>query len=176
MDFAKSNANNKIREKTNLKKYYKHFSYIPQDPFIFEDTLSFNITFGREKNNINNTLKRLELSNNDNLNLETILEKRGKNISGGQKQRIEVIRGVLNNPDILIADEITSGLNNVLANEVEKFLLEQKQILIMISHHINPKMIHNYNKFIIIENGKINKYSLNEFIESEYYIKNINKK
>ena len=72
--------NNKIREKTNLKKYYKHFSYIPQDPFIFEDTLSFNITFGREKNNINNTLKRLELSNNDNLNLETILEKRGKNI------------------------------------------------------------------------------------------------
>lgn len=168
--------NNKIREKTNLKKYYKHFSYIPQDPFIFEDTLSFNITFGREKNNINNTLKRLELSNNDNLNLETILEKRGKNISGGQKQRIEVIRGVLNNPDILIADEITSGLNNVLANEVEKFLLEQKQILIMISHHINPKMIHNYNKFIIIENGKINKYSLNEFIESEYYIKNINKK
>ena len=64
----------------------------------------------------------------------------------------------------------------MLANEVEKFLLEQKQILIMISHHINPKMIHNYNKFIIIENGKINKYSLNEFIESEYYIKNINKK
>lgn len=168
--------NNNIREKTNLKKYYKHFSYIPQEPFIFEDTLSFNITFGREKNNINKTLKRLELSNNDNLNLGSFLEKRGKNISGGQKQRIEVIRGVLNNPDILIADEITSGLNNVLADEVEKFLLEQKQILIMISHHINPNMIHNYNKFIIIENGKINKYSLNEFVESEYYIKNINKK
>lgn len=167
--------NNKIRKKENLKKYYKKFSYIPQEPFIFEDTLGFNLTFGREKININNILERLELGNNENLSLETFLKKRGKNISGGQKQRIEVIRGVLNNPDIIIADEITSGLNNSLADKVESFLLEQNQILIMISHHINPKLMHNYNKFIIIDNGKVNKYSLNEFIESEYYIKNINK-
>ena len=122
-------------------------SYVPQDVFLMDNSIKYNITF---KNNLNiDETKKLDeairLSNFDNElkkfknGLDHITGENGANISGGQKQRIGIARALYQNTDLIIFDEPTSNLDE--RNEIELFNniknLAKKKLIILISHSHN---------------------------------------
>jgi len=104
----------------------KNIVYISQNPILFEGTILENICMGEEQNN--NLLKkviRISALENDidkgKLNLNDVVDSMGKNLSGGEIKRIALARALYQNPDALLLDDITSGLDlrtekNVLMN------------------------------------------------------------
>lgn len=114
-------SDNKFFESKNLKNL---FSYVPQETFIFDQSIKENILFGNiekkeflkkciEKANLNEFLINLPDG------IETNCGERGKNLSGGQKQKIAIARALYANRDILLFDEITSNLDS---NNEEKII------------------------------------------------------
>ncbi|MFD1465742.1 ABC transporter ATP-binding protein [Lapidilactobacillus mulanensis] len=124
----------------------KKIVYLDQDPYIFDDTLRFNLTIGREISDemLMEVLKETQLESwlaglSEGLN--TKLTQHGDNLSGGQRQRIALARGLLGHPAILLLDEGTSALNPVMANAIEQMLIHRKEMtLIMITHHLRPEL------------------------------------
>jgi ABC-type transport system involved in cytochrome bd biosynthesis fused ATPase/permease subunit len=113
------------------------FTYIPQRPFIFEDTLKNNIEFNfNNPENLNNVKN---ISKLDKLNLDKFLEKDGINLSGGQVQRVALARSLYFFRDIYIFDEFTSALDDETEKEilVEVNNLLAKKTSIIISHNLN---------------------------------------
>jgi ATP-binding cassette subfamily C protein len=132
-----------------INNYHYMISYIPQDPFIMNDTLQNNITFGKrlnfkEKKKLNFCIKKTGIDcffNQDNSTkgLNFFLSECGNNISGGQKQKIAIARALFNEKSILILDESTSALDKKSENEILKLVHELKggKIVIIISHDKN---------------------------------------
>ena len=119
--FIRLKSDNKFFESKNLKNL---FSYVPQETFIFDQSIKENILFGNyekkeflekciEKANLNEFLINLPDG------IETNCGERGINLSGGQKQKIAIARALYANRDILLFDEITSNLDN---NNEEKII------------------------------------------------------
>ena len=123
-------------------KFYA--SYVPQDVFLIDSTIKYNITFTDRLNNFEK--KRLnrviKLSNLDNEikkfknGLEHVTGENGANLSGGQRQRIGIARALFQNTDLIILDEPTSNLDE--KNEVDILknikIMSKEKIVILISH------------------------------------------
>ena len=119
------------------------FSYVPQNIFIFEDTLKNNILLNNTDSGINdgeifNLLKILKLdkiakSEND---LNLYLQENGKNLSGGEKQRIGFARALISKKPILILDEATNALDKKSQKEILDIVVsfKDKKTIIIISH------------------------------------------
>jgi ABC-type multidrug transport system fused ATPase/permease subunit len=127
--------------KYNLDKWHNFIGYVPQNVFLFDDTIKNNIALGIDKNKINkmqikDLLKFLKLDslikiNNSNLEIG----ERGKRISGGQGQRIGLGRALYRKPQFLILDEATNSLDNKIEKKIlnKIFKLKEKTI-ILITH------------------------------------------
>jgi len=127
--------------KYNLDKWHNFIGYVPQNVFLFDDTIKNNIALGIDKNKINkmqinDLLKFLKLDslikiNNSNQEIG----ERGKRISGGQGQRIGLGRALYRKPQFLILDEATNSLNNKIEKKIlnKIFKLKEKTI-ILITH------------------------------------------
>ncbi|MEB3363122.1 ABC transporter ATP-binding protein [Lactobacillus sp. R2/2] len=107
--------NDEYRE-LNLSSLHKQIAYIDQSAYIFDGSLRYNITLDREATdkevNAAITHAGLEEFVADNASgLDTVLKHAGNNISGGQKQRIALARQLLGNPQVILADEITSAID-----------------------------------------------------------------
>ncbi len=119
-----------------------YFSYVPQFPFISNDTLLNNIVYpGSEKSisQIKDLMASLGLSNLFNGNvaeLSDIIGENGIHLSGGQAQRIALIRAIIQEKDILIIDEGTSALDDDSSKSVLEILrkIKEKKIIIVVSH------------------------------------------
>ena len=144
-------------------KYYKLWNdligYVPQNIFIFDETLKFNIILNKEFNqhNYNEVLKvcnLIELEREFSLKSNMFLGERGSKISGGQKQRIGIARSLYQNKKIIICDEASSALDDEneinLINNLNK--IKKDKIIIFISHR--DKYISKFDKVIKIK--KIN--------------------
>lgn len=84
------------------------------------------------------------------------LEENGRNISGGEKCRIAIARALLKNRNILILDEAFANLDKIIADKIEKDILNMKNItLINITHRISENMLRKYDQVIVMDDGKI---------------------
>lgn len=109
------NLNGFCIKEINLTKYRQLFSYVPQEPSLFSDTIYNNITFGREteKERLEKIVEICQLKefiDNCPKGYDELIGERGLKLSGGEKQRIAIARALLKNGSILILDDATSNL------------------------------------------------------------------
>ena len=123
----------------------QQMSYIEQNVFLFNSTIRDNITLGgtftdeqMEKALRDSALAGDLASMPD--GLDTIVGEEGSNLSGGQKQRVAIARALIHDRSILLVDEGTSALDQKNADIVEKSLLANPELtLILVSHHLTPE-------------------------------------
>lgn len=128
-------------------QYKDLISYMPQDPFILDDTILNNITLGIENYDINQIHELIKDLNLDSVikslpqKLNTYIGNDGHNLSGGQKQRLALIRTILNNPKMLILDEVTNQLDNsselIVLNYLKTLTIKKNIAVLVISHNKN---------------------------------------
>ena len=164
----------------NLIDLRKDIGFVPQDPFLFSDSISNNIKFGKEdatEEEIIIAAKKAVVHENiiDFKNgYQTILGERGVTLSGGQKQRVSITRAIIKNPQILIFDDCLSAVDTeteerILANLEE---VSKNKTTFIISHRVSSAK--NADKIIILENGEIiQQGSHNQLINQEGYYKEL---
>lgn len=137
------------------QKAHDSFSYVNQKPFIFDDTLKFNITLGRKATDsvLEQVAGEAGLTNliqEKGLNYQ--VGENGSNLSGGQIQRIEIARALLSNRPILLADEATSALDPTLSLEVHNTLLRNPQIAVIeVAHKISEQEKSMFDRIIQLD-------------------------
>ena len=156
--------NNDISE-FNINSYRNRIAYVPQEPFLFNDTIRNNMLWSMPSASDTQIWEALKTSYADNFikdtenKLDTIVGDRGGRLSGGQRQRISLARAIVRNPCMLILDESTSSLDT----ESEKFIqdsidqLSKKITIITIAHRLstikNADIVYVMDKGMIIESG-----------------------
>ena len=145
----------------DIQHFRRQIGYVPQDVFLFSDTITNNILFGSESKNYENV--RDAAANADlmrNINsfpekFETKIGERGITLSGGQKQRISIARAIIKEPKILILDDCLSAVDtkteNIILENLKKIMLNKTSIII--SHRISSVKL--AKKIIVIDDGKI---------------------
>ena len=152
--------NTPIKE-INLIDLRKDIGFVPQDPFLFSDTISNNIKFGKEKatnQEIINAAKKAVVHQNildfkDGYN--TILGERGVTLSGGQKQRVSIARAIIKNPQVLIFDDCLSAVDTETEERILTNLeqVSKNKTTFIISHRVSSAK--NADQIIILDEGEI---------------------
>ena len=136
-------------------------AYVPQDNFLFSDTIENNISFATDGGTHEDVEFAAKLADvHDNIadfpnRYESVLGERGVTVSGGQKQRISIARALMKNAPILILDDSVSAVDVKTETTILNNLAEQRngKTTILIAHRIST--IENMDKIIFIDNGKI---------------------
>ena len=134
---------------------------VPQDPVMFNETIFYNIAYGRAGASEEEVKRAAQLSFIDSFidslpeGYDTLVGERGLKLSGGEKQRLAIARVLLKNPQILIFDEATSALDSYSEKMVQKALvsLAHKHSTIVIAHRLST--IVDADQIIVLENGII---------------------
>ena len=148
----------KKMKKSNLRKF---ISVVPQEPVMFNNTIKFNLAYGKEsasdkkikeaaqKANILDFIESLPT------NWVTQVGERGIKLSGGQKQRLAIARALLANPKILVFDEATSNLDSESEDKIRASLEEvaKERTVIIIAHRFST--IRNADKIFVLDAGTI---------------------
>ncbi|MCX7941958.1 MAG: ABC transporter ATP-binding protein/permease [Dictyoglomaceae bacterium] len=143
----------------DLRILRENLSYVPQDAFLFSDSIKENIRLGREikEEKIYQILKDTRAYNfvrNLPEELETIVGERGIGLSGGQKQRLTIARALIRPAKILILDDPTSSLDMETELYIQRALEKYKGITkIIIAHRVSA--VKNAKEIIILEKGEI---------------------
>ena len=144
----------------SIKSLRKNCAYVPQDNFLFSDTIENNIAFASGENALSVTEAATLSDVHDNIEqftekYKTVLGERGVTVSGGQKQRISIARALMKNASVLILDDSVSAVDT----KTEKVILENLakarsgKTTILIAHRITT--IEKMDKIIFIEDGEI---------------------
>ena len=149
----------------DLKSLSAFISYIPQNPFLFSDTIQENIKFGNFKANKNEVIKvaKNSLIHSDISSFkdkyETLLGERGVNLSGGQIQRVTIARALLKESKILLLDDCLSSVDakteKIILREMRKTKIDETVIIVShkISSIMHADLIIVIDKGVIIEKG-----------------------
>ena len=136
-------------------------AYVPQDNFLFSDTIERNISFGISegcRDEIIDAARQADIHDNImefHKQYKTVLGERGVTVSGGQKQRISIARALLKNAPILILDDSVSAVDTKTENNIMGNLREHRknQTTILIAHRIST--IAQMDKLLFIDNGRL---------------------
>lgn len=168
-DNGKVLIGNKELKGISLHSLREQISYVPQDVFLFSDTVHNNISFGlKEKASKEMVQKAAEFASihkeitQFDKQYETMIGERGVTLSGGQKQRISIARALIKNPEIVVFDDCLSAVDAKTESEIVKNLstfLEDKTALI-ITHRIFSSI--TFNKIVVLENGCITEEGTHE--------------
>ncbi len=145
----------------NLNEIRDQIGFVPQDPFLFSDTIENNIKFG--KNNATeeeiieaakNAVIHTNISSFTN-GYQTILGERGVTLSGGQKQRTSIARAIIKEPKILIFDDCLSAVDTETEEKILRNLqrISKDKTTFIISHRVSSAK--NADKIIVLDEGKI---------------------
>ncbi len=148
-------------KKLDIIHFRKQIGYVPQDVFLFSDTIENNILFGTENKSfdlVKEAAENADLIRNINSfpeKFKTKIGERGITLSGGQKQRVSIARAIIKQPKILILDDCLSAVDtkteNVILENMKKIMINRTSIII--SHRISSVKL--AKKIIVIDSGKI---------------------
>jgi ATP-binding cassette subfamily B multidrug efflux pump len=164
----------------NLNDVRNQIGFVPQDPFLFSESIGNNIKFGKEdatQEEIIQAAKDAVVHQNiiDFPNgYQTILGERGVTLSGGQKQRVSIARSIIKNPKILIFDDCLSAVDTETEEQILANLkkVSKDKTTFIISHRVSSAK--NADKIIILDTGKIIQQGThNQLITEEGYYKYI---
>ncbi|WP_374119135.1 ABC transporter ATP-binding protein [Clostridium sp. OS1-26] len=144
-----------------VKVLRDNIGYVPQDNFLFSESIKYNIAFSQRDYTIKQIEDAAKISQvYDNImdfpdKFDTMLDERGVNISGGQKQRISIARAIIKKPSILVLDDCLSAVDT----ETEKNILDGLKYIIkdcsclIISHRVSS--IKHADEIIVLDKGSI---------------------
>ncbi|WP_299290847.1 ABC transporter ATP-binding protein [uncultured Mucilaginibacter sp.] len=148
-------------QQLNLKNYRAQTGFVPQEVFLFSDTIANNIAFSADvldMPRVENAARSAAVYDNIaafDEGFKTMIGERGVTLSGGQKQRVSIARAVFKRPKILIFDDCLSAVDTKTEEEILNNLGEvmKGRTSILIAHRIST--IKNADKIIVLDNGKI---------------------
>jgi ATP-binding cassette subfamily B multidrug efflux pump len=149
-----------IREH-DLDNLRRRIGYVPQDIFLFSDTVGANIAFGKRDANIAEIeeFARYAAVYNDIMDLsdsfDAMVGERGVTLSGGQKQRVSIARALIKKPDIIILDDCLSAVDTNTEQQILGYFSETlyDKTAIIITHRIYSLL--NFDKILVLEDGRI---------------------
>jgi len=180
VDNGQLKVNNKNIKDLNISSLRGSIGYVPQDAFLFSDSILNNIKFGKENasnKEVFEAAKKASVHENIigfNKGYKTILGERGITLSGGQKQRVSIARAIIKDPQILLLDDCLSAVDTEteeqILNNIETLL--KNKTTIIVSHRISSAK--NAHKIIVMEEGEIIQQGThNELIKLEGYYKEL---
>jgi len=139
----------------------KNIGFVPQDVFLFSDTIGNNIAFGidhPDKAIIEQAAKDADVYNNIvdfTKGFDTMLGERGITLSGGQKQRVSIARAIAKEPQILILDDCLSAVDtkteNAILNALKKIMKDRTSVII--SHRVSSAKLADH--IIVLDDGEL---------------------
>lgn len=144
-----------------IKQVRDLFGYVPQDNFLFSDTIHNNIAFAHEslpEDEVKHYASLADVAGNIeefSQKYQTVLGERGVTVSGGQKQRISIARALAKDPKVLILDDSISAVDSKTEETILSNLQEFKKdrTIILIAHRVSS--IQNLDKIVFMDNGRI---------------------
>lgn len=175
-------------DQVNLYDLRNSIGIVPQDAFLFSDSIKNNIKFGKENatdEEVIDAAKKAVVHDNIanfSMQYETILGERGITLSGGQKQRVSIARAIIKDPEILLLDDCLSAVDTETEEQILNNLLEisKNKTTIIVSHRVSSAK--NADNIIIIDEGEIiQEGSHNQLINqdgyyAELYLKQLSEK
>ena len=143
----------------DIKSWRQRMGYVSQDPYLLDDSVAHNILFGEDETNEDQLIWAAGIAGLDDVfgdltkeSLDVEVGQYGTNLSNGQKQRIAIARALYRNPDLLILDEATNGLDLISEARLLKSLSNLSELtLIFISHR--PSIMRFCQRLIIFQQG-----------------------
>ncbi len=148
-------------QQLNLEGYRSQVGFVPQEVFLFSDTIANNIAFSADTLNmplVEQAAKDAAVYNNIiemEQGFQTLIGERGVTLSGGQKQRVSIARAIVKHPQILIFDDCLSAVDTRTEEAILNNLgsIMQDKTSIIIAHRIST--IKNADKILVMDNGEI---------------------
>ncbi|MCX2679599.1 ABC transporter ATP-binding protein [Galbibacter sp. EGI 63066] len=148
-------------DKINLEDLRNAIGAVPQDAFLFSDSIKSNIKFGNKyatQEEIEQAAEQAAVHQNIiefSKKYDTVLGERGITLSGGQKQRVSIARALIKKPKIYLFDDCLSAVDTETEEEILSNLqkVSEKSTTIIVSHRISS--VKNADKIIVLEEGKI---------------------
>jgi ATP-binding cassette subfamily B protein len=145
----------------NLYNFRKQIALVPQEVFLFSDSIKNNIAFGKDEKDFEEIVKvAKQAAIYDNImqfneGFETKVGERGITLSGGQKQRVSIARAIIMNPRIMVFDDALSAVDTkteeIILNSLNEIMKNRTSIII--SHRVST--IRNANKILFLDGGEI---------------------
>ena len=187
-DYGEILVDDKKITEFDIDNFRKQIGVVPQDSFLFSDSIVNNIRFGKEEATLDEVIKICKITGIHNEIMkftngyDSILGERGINLSGGQKQRICIARALIKNPKILILDDCLSALDTETEKKIIQSLskYKNKTTKMIVSHRLSS--VKDLDKIIVLSSGKIIQIGNHEQLINEkgyykeLYFKQINKK
>ncbi len=147
-----------------LKVLRENIAYVPQDNFMFSETLRQNISFGKLDATLDEIIEACKIADVDDnfqdfpLKYETMVGERGVTLSGGQKQRASIARAILKDSPILIMDDSLSAVDTDTEDNILHNLKQVRagKTTIMIAHRVST--VQNANHILVLDEGKIKEF------------------
>jgi ATP-binding cassette subfamily B multidrug efflux pump len=172
--------NNKNIRDLNLFDLRNSIGYVPQDAFLFSDSIINNIKFGKENATEDEVFKAAKAAAVHNNIIEfkkgyqTILGERGITLSGGQKQRVSIARALIKSPQILLLDDCLSAVDTETEEKIINNLesITNDKTTIIVSHRVSSAK--KADKIIVLDEGEIIQQGThNELIKQVGYYKDL---
>ncbi|MBO3757916.1 MAG: ABC transporter transmembrane domain-containing protein [Thermoproteota archaeon] len=147
--------------KIKIERLRKSIGIVSQDPFLFDNSILFNITYGLEKVDPKKVIAAAKAANiheeimNFQLAYDSPTGERGSRLSGGERQRVAIARAIILEPKILIMDEATSSVDTLAERKIQEALdnISRERTIIAIAHRLST--LQRSDKIIVIEKGRI---------------------
>lgn len=169
-----------ILKDLNLKDLRSAIGYVPQDAFLFSDSIKNNIKFGKADATDDEVIAAAKYAavhkNIDEFQnkYETVLGERGITLSGGQKQRVSIARAIIKEPKILLFDDCLSAVDTETEEEIlQNFQkVSENKTTLIVSHRLSS--VKNADSILVLENGIIIQQGTHtELLNTEGYYKEL---